>query len=206
MWILCGCADRCMRAPSDWGNRHIRLEPGQSRRKLEQQRQELPGGESQQELAGQPQHNLGFRLLSTRRRRSAQFTDCARVPTPCPGGSSCSGEEPDKQQQPVVFGRSPGARRPPQATSSNPFRQGIAAGDRTVLHPPRHQPLLSGASTIQTGNIRYKKILEGFPSSLTEVGRERHSCARLCAGGTPALPGCRQSAFEPVGITLRPLN
>ena len=73
---------------------------------------------------GSRNDNLGFRLLSTRRRLGTQFTDCARVPAPCPGGSSCSGEGPDKQRQPVAFGRSPGARRPPQATSSNFFRQG----------------------------------------------------------------------------------
>ena len=54
---------------------------------------------------GNRNNNLGFRLLSTRRRQGARFTDRVRVPAPCPGGSSCSGEHPDKQQQPAASGR-----------------------------------------------------------------------------------------------------
>ena len=37
-----------------------RLEPGEPRRQLEQQRQELPIGESQQEHPGQPQQQRGL--------------------------------------------------------------------------------------------------------------------------------------------------
>ena len=55
MSIPCRPADKCFQRPSGWGDRRIRLEPGQSGRQLEQQRQELPVGESQQEFAGQPQ-------------------------------------------------------------------------------------------------------------------------------------------------------
>ena len=54
---------------------------------------------------GNRNNNLGFRLLSTRRRQGARFTDRARVPGPSPGGSSCSGEQPDEQQQPAASGR-----------------------------------------------------------------------------------------------------
>ena len=45
---------------SSTGTGRIRLEAGESRRQLEQQRQELPVGESQQEFAGQPQPQPGL--------------------------------------------------------------------------------------------------------------------------------------------------
>ena len=46
---------------------------------------------------GNRNNNLGFRLLSTRRRQRVRFTERARVPAPCPGGSSRSGKQPDEQ-------------------------------------------------------------------------------------------------------------
>ena len=36
--------------------------------------------------------------------------DRARVPAPCPGGLSRSGEQPDKQQEPAASGRPQGAK------------------------------------------------------------------------------------------------
>ena len=58
---------------------------------------------------GNRNHNLGFRLLSTRRRQGARFKDRGRVPAPCPGGSSRSGERRDEQQQPAASGRPDGS-------------------------------------------------------------------------------------------------
>lgn len=54
---------------------------------------------------GNRNNNLGFRLLSTRRRQRARFKDPAREPAPCPGGPSRSGKKPDEQQQPAASGR-----------------------------------------------------------------------------------------------------
>ena len=42
---------------------------------------------------GNRNNNLGFRLLSTRRCQRVPFKDRSRVPVPCPGGSSRSGEQ-----------------------------------------------------------------------------------------------------------------
>ena len=65
-----------------------RLEPGQTWRQLEQQRQELPVRKSQQEHAGQPNNNLGFRLASSRQRPDVtRSRTChqSQGPDPSPG-------------------------------------------------------------------------------------------------------------------------
>jgi len=53
---------------------------------------------------GNRNDNLGFRLLSTWWRQRTRFTDCARVPWPCPGYHPAP-VVPAKQPQPAAFGR-----------------------------------------------------------------------------------------------------
>ena len=63
MWAIsipCRPASSCLRCPWGWGDRRVRLEPGEPGRQLEQQRQELPGAESQQRPARQPQQQPGL--------------------------------------------------------------------------------------------------------------------------------------------------
>ena len=49
--------------------------------------------------------------------------DRARVPAPCPGGLSRSGEQPDKQQEPAASGRPQGAKAA-AGTTSGCLREG----------------------------------------------------------------------------------
>ena len=84
--------------------------------------------------------NLGFRLLSTRRRQGARFKDRARVPAPCPGGSSRSGDTPDEHPQPAASGRPAGSTAaagtwPTEAGQPFPLRRGAAGGP--FPGPPR---------------------------------------------------------------------
>lgn len=74
--------------------------------------------------------NLGFRLLSTRRRQRPWFTDRCSVPAPYLGGSSRSGDLPDDHTQPSASGR-PEARPPPRA----PSLMADASVHRTILLP-----------------------------------------------------------------------
>ena len=91
---------------------------------------------------GNRNNNLGFRLLSTRRRQRARFMERAREPAPCPGGSSRSGKQPDEQRQPAASGRPRGAT----AAAGN---AGNAATRYPPLLLPPHEPQPITGSIVQ---------------------------------------------------------
>ena len=140
---------------------------------------------------GNRNNNLGFRLLSTRRRQGARFTDRARVPGPCPGGSSCSGEQPDEQQQPAASGRPECAT----AVAGNPSIPDQAvlqdSGSRAAQDHSAAGPRPGGDSAVDT----YARIV--IAASRRKEDRPEVSATSFDTDSPPAKPSVRRRNARP---------